>query len=344
MNRKELDAFAAHYGLSTDAVEAALSLADARPTRADVERFGVRVLHLAGVLSIAAGVVFFVAANWAALGVFGRFALVEGALVATVALALWRPPPQAVGRYALLLAFIVTGALFALFGQTYQTGADVYELFLNWSLLGLVLVVAAQWSVVWAAWTLVLNVALVLFCAARPEAGLFWRVLSGWDLGLSHLLLVPLAVNVVLWLASVTLEDSRWSHLAPGWLGRFALACAVAYGTWAAMIVVLRDAGPGEGFVGLIVPVVVLAGITMHTMRRRVDVFPLALIEASLIVLSTTAIVEYGDFDEVGLLFVISAWLVVSSTVSGRYLMRLVRDWDVLDPIEPSTGPVEPRA
>lgn len=80
MNRNELDAFAAHYGLSADAVTSALDVADARPTRADMMRFGVRALHLAGVLSIAAGVVFFVAANWGTLGIFGRFALVEGTL------------------------------------------------------------------------------------------------------------------------------------------------------------------------------------------------------------------------------------------------------------------------
>lgn len=329
MNRKELDTFAAHYDLSAQAVDAALALADGRPTGADKRRFGMRLLHLSGVLSIAAGVVFFVAANWAAIGVFGRFALVEGALVVTVAVALWRPPPHAVGRYALLLAFILSGALFALLGQTYQTGADVYELFLNWSLLGLAVVVAAQWSVVWAAWILVLNVALALFCAARPEAGLFWSLVSGWDPSLSRLLVVPLMVNVLLWLASVILEDSPWARLAPGWLGRFALTCAVAYGTWAGMIVVLRS---GEGFVGVLVPLVVFAAVVMHTLHRRVDVFPLAVIEASLIVLSTTWIAEQGGFDDIGLFFVIAAWLVVSSTVSGRYLMHLVQSWDAMEP------------
>ena len=329
MNRKELDAFADHYGLTTEGVESALTLADARPTRADVERFGARMLHLAGVLSLGAGVVFWVAANWAALAVFGRFALVQAVLVAAVAVALWRPPPHAVGRYALLLAFIVTGALFALFGQTYQTGADVYELFLNWSLLGVVLAVAAQWSVVWAAWALVLNVALALFCGARPEAGLFWIVLSGWDLRQSQLLLLPLGLNVLLWVVSLALEGSRWSALAPAWLGRFTLACAVAYGTWAAMIVVVRAEGPAGGYVGLLVPLMVFAGVAMHTLQRQADVFPLAMIEASLILLSTTAIIEYADWDDIGILFVIAAWLVVSSTVAGHYLMRLVRAWDV---------------
>jgi uncharacterized membrane protein len=326
MNRKELDAFAAHYGLSAEGVETALALAGARPRRADIERFGVRLLHLSGVLSIAAGVVFFVAANWSALAVFGRFALVEAVLVAAVAFALWRPPPHAVGRYALLLAFIVTGALFALFGQTYQTGADVYELFLNWSLLGVVLAIAAQWSVVWAAWTLVVNVALALFCGARPEAGLFWLVFSG--LSQSQLLIVPLVVNALIWVASVALEGSRWAHVAPAWLGRFALACAVAYGTWGGMIVVVRSE-PGGGAVGLLVPLVVFTAVAMHTLRRRVDVFPLATIEASLIVLSTTAIAEYGNLDDVGIFFVLAAWLIVTSTVSGHYLMRLVRAWDM---------------
>lgn len=325
MNRKALDAFAAHFGLSQEAVVSALALAGARPSRTDLARFGVRLLYLAGVLSCAAGLVFWVAANWSLFGVLGRFALVQGVLVAAVGLAMWRPPPRALGRYALLMAFITTGALFALFGQTYQTGADVYELFLNWSLLGLAFVVAAQWSVVWAAWALVLNVALFLFCAARPEAGLFWRMLSGWDMGLSHLLLVPLALNVFLWVATIAARGSAWAHLAPPWLGRFILFWGVLYGTWTSTLVVV---GSGGTVIGLLVTLAVFGGIAFHTLRQRTDVFPLALLEASLIVVSTAWIIDVGDFDEIVMFFLISAWLVISSTVSGRYLMRLVRSWD----------------
>lgn len=325
MNRKALDAFAAHYGLTPEGVDEALRLVGARPSTDDLRRFGVRLLSLSGVLSLAAGVVFWVAANWAALGVLGRFALVQVVLVGSVGFALWRPPPRAMARYALLLAFIVTGALFALYGQTYQTGADVYELFLNWALLGLAFVVAAQWSVVWAAWALVLNVALFLFCAARPEAGLFWRLLAGWEADLSHLLLLPLAVNVLLWAASLALRRSSWSHLAPSWLGRFVLSWAVLYGTWSSTLVVV-DAGEGQA-AGLLVPLLVFAGIAYHTMKKRRDVFPLALLEAGLIVVGTAWIIDASDFDEIGMFFVITAWLVVSSTVSGRYLMHLVRTW-----------------
>jgi uncharacterized membrane protein len=328
MNRKELDALAAHHRLGADAVESMMALAVARPAPSEMRRFGVRVLQLAGVLSLAAGVVFFVAANWGALSVLGRFVLVEALLVLSVGVALWRPAPHAVGRYALLLAFIVSGALLALFGQTYQAGADVYETFLDWALLGLALVVAAQWSVVWAAWALVLNVSLWLYCGARPEAGPLWVAFSFWDLDPARLLLVPLVVDVVLWLAALRLQRTRWSALAPTWLARFVLACAVGVGTWSGMLVVLRD-GRGEvSPLGLVVPLVAFAGIAARTLRQKVDVFPLAAIEGSLILLSTVWLARVVDFDDAGVLFVLSAWLIVTSAVSGRYLMRLVRAWE----------------
>ncbi|MBT8478944.1 MAG: DUF2157 domain-containing protein, partial [Gemmatimonadetes bacterium] len=286
MNRKTLDALAAHHALTGDAVARMLDLAAARPTRLEIERFVVRVLHLAGVLSLAAGVVFLVAANWSTLPVFGRFALVQSVLVGAVAVAWLRPPPARLGRYALLLAFIVTGSLLALYGQTYQTGADVYELFLGWALLGLPFALAARWSVAWGAWILVLNVALWLFCGARPEAGILWLALSPWTVSTSQLLLLPLLVNVLLWALGNALRARGADAVAPVWLGRFALACGVASGTWAAMIVLI-DGATDEGAAGLVVSLLVLVGVGVYTLRWRADVFPVALIEGSLILLST---------------------------------------------------------
>ena len=106
MNRKRLDAFVEQHGLSRAAIDAAFELTQAQPTAAELKRFLTRLLLIAGVLSLGAGLVFFIAANWDALAVLGRFALVEAAFAAAIAAALWRPPPHGVGRAALLLAFI----------------------------------------------------------------------------------------------------------------------------------------------------------------------------------------------------------------------------------------------
>lgn len=67
------------------------------------------------------GLIFWIAANWETLGRFGRFAVLQGAIVAMGIGALARPAWRAPLALVVLLA---TGALFAYFGQTYQTGAD----------------------------------------------------------------------------------------------------------------------------------------------------------------------------------------------------------------------------
>jgi len=71
----------------------------------------------------------------------------------------------------------------------------------------------------------------------------------------------------------------------------------------------------------------VLAGIAFHTLRRRHDVFPLALIAGSLIALTSVGIGEHLDLEEIAMFLVLSLWLVLSSTASSRWLMKTVRAW-----------------
>ncbi len=328
MDRNKLDAFVAQHKLGREAVDAALEISRARPTSNELWRFAISLLRLAGALSIAAGIVFFVAANWEEIDVLARFGLVEALLVASAGVALWRPPPNALGRGALLFAFVMAGALLALFGQTYQTGANVYELFLTWSVLGLPLVIAAQWSVSWSAWALVLNVALGLFCSLRPEGGWFWFLLSGTRLDAAELLLAPMMVNLSLWGLREYIEETRWSAIAPPWLGRLVLACAVGYGTWAGAIVILGENGnTGADALALLFVIIAFLCVAAYAIRERADVFPLAALAGSAIVLTTTALATAVEMDDEVIFFLLSIWLIASSTVSGRLLMKLVRLW-----------------
>lgn len=327
MNRSELDAFVAHHLLSPNAVDAVLDITNARPNAGEIRQFSIRLLQLAGVLSIAAGVVFFVAANWSEIGVAGRFALVQFLLVVSVGLALWRPPPHALGSSALLLAFISTGALLALFGQTYQTGADVYELFLTWAVLALPLVLAARSAVVWAAWLLVLNVALLLFFGWQPSGGWLWAMFGPWSANTAVLLLAPGVLNLLLWALAESLRRTRWSSHVPRWLARLALAFAFGYLTWAGVQAVIHSAMTDNDALALLGLLCLQAAVMFYALRTRDDVFPLALTAASLIVLSTSALGINSKLDDVENFFVLAAWLVMSSTVSGRMLMSRVRAW-----------------
>jgi uncharacterized membrane protein len=327
LKRSELDGLAEFHSLDATKVETLLKLADARPSRAEGLRFLSTFLRIAGVLSLAAGLVFFMAANWSRIAVFGRFGLIELVLVACAALAFVKPPPSFAGRGAIFLAFIATGALLALFGQTYQTGADIYELFLTWALLGLPLAVVAQWGVVSAAWVLVLNVALVLFCGWHPAGGLLWIAFGGAHFQPAHMIMGAAWVNLALWFAF-----EFWSvDAVPDWVRRLMLSCAFGFGTWAGLLAMTGsdygyDSNHSDPFTVLSLALAMFA-TTAYALRRRTDVYPLAVVMGAFIILSLTWFAQLNGFHDEGMLLMLALWLIGTSTAAGRVLTVLNRRW-----------------
>ncbi|MCM5680595.1 DUF2157 domain-containing protein [Schlegelella sp. S2-27] len=117
------------------------------------------------------GIVFWVAANWDALGRVGQFALLQCVVLAGCAVA-WRwPSARHAGALAALLGI---GGLFAYFGQTYQTGADPWQLFALWATLALPLCVALRSDVLWAPWAVVAATGISLWVHAH--AGHRWTI------------------------------------------------------------------------------------------------------------------------------------------------------------------------
>ncbi len=335
MKRKALDALVAHFSLTPSGLEALLTLSDARPARLEQLRFGIQALRIAGLLCLVLGVIFFVAANWSALQVMGRFALLEILFVGCIGAALVRLPPATLGRFALFGAFVVAGALLALFGQTYQTGANVYELFLTWALLGLPLVIASQWSVAWAAWFAVLNIALALYCGWRPDGGVLWFLLGGMPSKVA-ILMLPAAINLALWFATERIR-SKPAHpalaaLAAPWLGRFLVACAIGFGTWAGISALTLYPMVGwvltaDEAIALILLIPLLFVVWAYTMRRRKDVFPLTMLAASMILLGLFAVIREFHRSDWIMMLLVAVWLVASSTLASKYVLRTLRQW-----------------
>lgn len=120
------------------------------------------------------GVIFWIAANWESLGRFGRFALLQAVVVVACIGAILKAPARAPLGLGALLA---TGGLFAYFGQTYQTGADPWQLFALWAVLTLPLCLALRSDVVWAPWALVTMTGISLWVHAH--LGHVWAVRPG---------------------------------------------------------------------------------------------------------------------------------------------------------------------
>lgn len=160
------------------------------------------------VLLLASGLVTWIAANWENWGHVAKFALAQGAVLVSAGLALlfrrrsggWG---HDLGVPAALtgLAAVATGGLLALIGQTYQTGADPWQLFALWTVLIIPWVFTVRSVFLSVLWLVLINTALYLWIDVA-RLGWFGRSYTTQTL-------LALAVNALLLLAAETIWRAR---------------------------------------------------------------------------------------------------------------------------------------
>ncbi|MBP2169101.1 putative membrane protein [Erwinia toletana] len=178
---------------------AILQLIGARPDAQGWLLFLRATFALIGTLSLVCGVIFFFAWNWHSLPRMLKFALVEGAIIALAVLVWWRWAQNS-ARLALIAIGMLTGVLFAVYGQVYQTGAGSWMLFRAWAVALFALACFARVTALWFLCWLVANVAFLLR-------------LDGWqdfpfNTGFSLIYQLSLLAALVAWYALT--RSSNW--------------------------------------------------------------------------------------------------------------------------------------
>ena len=280
----------------------ALRVVGMLPAPAEWRTFLDRLTLWLGTVALAAAVIFFFAANWDALGRFARFGLVEAAIVAGL-VACWRADlDRPAGKAILTLLALLVGALLALTGQTYQTGADSWELFAWWAALILPWVAVSRFSPLWLLWLALLNASVWLYFS------------RGWD-GESMLWAV-LALNGVALAAWEAAHRARVPWLADSWPPRLV---AVAAGTAATALAIwtIVDGGSVAGLAAWLVWMGVVYGWYRHV---RPDLFMLAGGVLSLVVVVVAFLLRHAG--EGGGALLLSGLAVIALSGGGAMWLR----------------------
>jgi uncharacterized membrane protein len=316
--------------LSAEAMAAALDLAALRPDPSEWRDFAVRAMRFAGVLSLAAGMVFLVAFNWQHLGLYGRFAMVEAPLLLALIVAWFKGVDRLSGKLAIMFAVLLTGVLLALFGQTYQTGADVYELFLGWAVLALPWVIACRYAPCWALWLLLANTAMSLYAGTPGHSWFFGLILDRWQWSPLSL---PFLLNMLLYVTVVSL--GRWpeSGLGEGWLRRGVMALAMVFGTLVMISVIFGPSGSADAAaLEVLLFLAASAAFAAHAYTQKTDLFNFAVLAFSWIVI-TTFLIARGILESgVGSLFIIGLYVIGASTAAVKGIAYMGRQWRVEEP------------
>jgi len=122
-----------------------------------------RMLLFFGSALVLAGIIFFFAYNWAAMGRFLKFGLIEAGIIGCIVASHLRGRTRLSGKVLLLSGSVLVGVLLAVYGQTYQTGADAFELFIGWAVLILGWVIVSEFAALWLVWLILLNTGAILY-------------------------------------------------------------------------------------------------------------------------------------------------------------------------------------
>jgi len=302
--------------LPLENIDAALQQADVRPKGAAWLQFINMLLLSLGGLAIAFSVMFFVAYNWDDIGKFTQFGLVELFIVGSV-FGFWKIGVDKLGgKISLIAGAILVGVLMALHGQTYQTGADPWQLFFNWSLVAIPWVLVARFPALWVAWLGLINLTLMLYVQETH----MWLFLEGHVLGWSLF-----AINTSALIAWEFLAH-RWQWLQERWALRIV---GFASGAPLTMLVVSSIFEPASiDSVSVIFWLAGLGSLYYFYAKHIQDLFMLAGACLSVIVVLVSFLgwLFLDDLSEIGLL-IISMSIIASGAASAFWLRRVQQEW-----------------
>ena len=301
--------------LSPEALERALHLTGVLPDEARWRRVASVMLLLLAAAFTLSGIIFFFAYNWADMHRFAKFGLIEVVMLALVGLAFYRGLDHIVGKVSLLGAAVLVGALLAVMGQEYQSGADSYALFLTWALLIGGWVAIGGFVPLWLlGWGLV-NLSL----------GLYWEQRLPYDEMLLFETLFLLNAGCLLLWEIARQRGIKW--LQPRWYPQL-----IGLATIIMILIPTLEFIWGNSDSRISAPLLYSAFVLLMLFiysRRLHDLFMLTVCAFSLIVVFTSFIAESINSNDFGVYLLLSFLVMGQAAVAVNLLMRVRRTWEV---------------
>jgi uncharacterized membrane protein len=180
MDREDINIISRNSNWSTQNVDATLKRDVYNDTIA-WKKFLQLFLLISAIGFVTAGIVFFFTYNWYGLNKFLKIGLIEFILFTTIMVALFAKISELTKNILLTAASVLVGALFAVYGQIYQSGATVYDFFLAWTVFVTIWVIITNYAVLWAFFLYLVNVTFTFYVQLEtsriPEGQAFLIVL-----------------------------------------------------------------------------------------------------------------------------------------------------------------------
>ncbi len=260
------------------------------------------------------GIIFFFAYNWADMHKFVKMGIIGVLLAGCILFVLRAKASETVKSVVLTGAALLVGALFAVFGQVYQTGADAWQLFFVWTIFIVAWVTVSNFAPLRLIFLVLINTTIVLY-----------QVQLGYgDMMLLYDILFALNAGYVI--ISEILSQKRKSKSEAGWVLRTISPFAAAVITFA-VIVGISDRHAGGPFFVLAL-MLAMSAFTLglfYGLKTKNTFYPMV-ISAAVIAILSALLIKIID-DPITATFIVGVFIIGGIAFSVRQIIRLNKRW-----------------
>jgi uncharacterized membrane protein len=311
-NREHIHLISKHSTLSQKEIHTALHTF-VYPDKSNWTKF-LRVFFISlGIGFATAGIIFFFAYNWADLHKFAKLGLTQGLLLMTVASAYFLKDNLLLKNVLLTAASMLVGVLFAVFGQIYQTGANAYDFFLGWTVFIGLWVVVSNFAPLWLLFITLINITL---CMYADQVAFYWSE--------NFLFTILFILNAAIMMLFAVFSKIQSSIAIPNWF----LNCLVfAVGSIASIgniNSIFENIQIHNLPILFLLSVIVYSILIVYSLKHKIISY-IAMMAFSIISIISALIIKVGD--DLGMLLVVSLFIVISVTVVIKALLSLQNKW-----------------
>lgn len=311
IRRKDIFLISSHSDMGEKEVGNALKR-HVYPDKAAWQKFLRLLFIVLGVGFSVAGVVFFFAYNWDGLHRFAKIGIVEGLIVIASGLVLSPWFSVLVKRIILTGAVVLTGVLFAVFGQIYQTGANAYDFFLAWTVFATLWVAVSGFAPLWLLYFVLIQTTLVLY--SQQVAG-DWSTIFVFSL--------LFGINTVILIGLELARAYGGKAGAPRWLSVIVAFAAIFFSTVGIILGIFDDKNTVFMVLTFVTAVVYAWGIVWGLKKKQT--FYLAAIPFSLITIASAFLIDL--LESSGMFLFVSLFIATGVTLIVVGLIHLNKKW-----------------
>lgn len=264
-----------------------------------------------GVCFTSAGIIFFFAYNWDDLGKFAKMGLVSGVLLSAVLVVLLAKASQLIKNILLTGAAVLVGALFAVYGQIYQTGADTYELFIAWTAFVTLWVLATRFAPLWLLYIALVNTTVVLYLGQMAN-----------NLQETTVFLLLFLLNVFFLAGAFLANFVKPESKVPDWFTNTLALGAVSISTVGIVVGIFDEGNPLAPLFA--VALLAYAGALWYAIKARRVFYP-ACVSFSIIIIISAFMLDASH--DTGMFLLVSLFIVGAITGTIWQIVKLQKKW-----------------